>query len=139
MSWRKPRPAQRSRPRLAGNAGFHGINRRLQSARDLLGLIGVSRPRTERAHRHHDVVEAAVAIVEERYGGAFELRLELCLAAVGDHEIGPQRNDLLGVGIDQRANGRQRSHLGRLDIVRTDGDHLWPRADRVENFRHVGH
>ena len=58
--------------------------RRLEPARDLLGLLDVPGPRAERAHRHHDVIEAAVAIVEERNRRALELRLQIGLAAVGD-------------------------------------------------------
>ena len=97
----------------------------------------MSRPRSQRAHRHHDVIEAAVAIVEERNRRALELLLQIGLAAVGDDEIGPQRNDALGVGIDQRADGRQRSHFRRLDVVGADGDDLRPGADREQDLGDV--
>ena len=40
------------------------------------------------AHRHHDVIEAGVPVIEERDVGGLQLRLQIGLAAVGDDQIG---------------------------------------------------
>ena len=64
--------------------------------------------------------DPAVAIAERAVTRSPELRLQVGLRAVDDDEIRPQRQDALGVGIDQRADLRQRLHLGRELVVAAD-------------------
>ena len=88
------------------------------------------------------VGDPAVAIDERPDAGARELRLQVRLRAVDDDQVRPQRQDALGVGIEQRADARQLLHLRRELVEAADADHLRSGADREQHLgqrRHERH
>jgi hypothetical protein len=78
------------------------------------------------------------AIVEDADARARELLLEFRLAAVDDRRDRLERQDALDVRIEQRADVRQRLHLGRISVVAADRDNARPGADLVEHLGHAG-
>ena len=83
----------------------------LSRRHDTLRAVRVARRRAQRRHRLQDVGEPAVHVAEPRDAGTFELLREVALRAVDDDQVRPQRQDPLDVGIEQRADARQRAHL----------------------------
>ena len=73
-------------------------------------------------------------VAENRDPRAIELRLQVGLRAVRDDEIRAQGEDALDVRVEQRADARQRLHLGRELVVAADGDDLRPGADGKEHL-----
>ena len=77
-------------------------------------------------------------VAEPRDAGAFELLREVALRAVDDDQVRPQRQDLLDVGIEQRADVRKRAHLRRFTIETADRHHARPGPDREQHLRRCG-
>jgi hypothetical protein len=94
--------------------------------------------RAEAADRLRDVGQTAVQVSVVRHAGTFHLRAQIGLRAVEDDEVRPQRKDPLDVRIEQRADARQRVHLGRKAIVAADGDDAIARAHREQHLGRRG-
>ena len=63
--------------------------------------------RAELADRRVMSASAGVLVDEHRDRRAFELAAEIDLALVDDHEVRPERQDALEVGVEQRADARE--------------------------------
>ena len=74
-------------------------------------------------------------VVEDRNRRAFELSLEVLLAGVGEHEIGPKGEDALEIRIDQCADARAGLHFGRIAVEAADAGHFGSGPDGKEHFR----
>ena len=88
----------------------------------------------ERHQRCRDVSEIAVLVVEDRNRRALELSLEVLLAGVGEHEIGPKGEDALEIRIDQCADAWARLHFGRVAVEVADTGHFGSGPDGKEHF-----
>ena len=71
---------------------------------------------------------------EHADAGPRELRPQIALAAVDDDEVGPQRQDPLDIGIEQRADARQLVTSGGNVVEAADRDDLRPGADREQHL-----
>ena len=88
----------------------------------------------QRADGLGDVGQAAVDVRVVRHVRALELLSQVRLGAVENHQVGPQREDPLHVGIEQGADPRQPIDLGREPVVAPDGDQPIAGAHREQHL-----
>ncbi len=70
-----------------------------------------------------DVRQTGVLVQKHRNPGALELRAEIVLRSVHDHEVRFQRDDALDIGIDEAADLRPRQRFRRIAVEIADADH----------------
>ncbi len=93
---------------------------------------------TDVSNRVERRCDSTVPVAEGLETSTFELRVQLRLRAVDDHEVWPQRQDALGVRIDQRANLRECLHFGGELVEAADCHHLRAGADREQHLGNRG-
>ena len=91
--------------------------------------------RAERSDRLGDVRQPAMHIWIDRNARAIQLRAQIRLRSVQDHEVGLQRENSLDIRIEQRPDARQLLDLRRKPIVAPDGDNPVARSHREQHLR----
>ena len=125
---------QRARTFAAGDGSAHGIDARLDVTNGSCRVSLASGRLAELPHGRRHTGEAGVPVAEHLDAGAGELPFEFGLRAVGDDQVGIERQDTLGIGVEQRADPRQVERLGRPLVVAADGHHLGTGPDDEQHL-----
>src|SRR5688572_30193820 len=129
-----PEHEQRARPRPSSDPFFDVRNLRFDAVGKRRALLCVADARAELANCRGDVRQTGVLVQEHRNPGALELRTEIVLRSVHDHEVGLQRDDALHIGIDEAAHLRACQRLWRIPVEIADADNARPCPDGKQHL-----
>ena len=111
-AWLTAEHQQRPRPRATGHPRCASAPGRARSPPPLPSREPSRRCGRRGQQRGRHLGKAAVCIREDGNRRARELLFEFGLRAVGDHQVGPQAEDALEIGIEQRPTRGSRSTSG---------------------------
>ena len=141
------RSEPRSRPNTSSVRGFGWPAVRRRSSASRRSMLAASESAAaarpvrcaERANGRGHGAQVAVPVFVVANRRARQLRHQIGLTAVEQHEIRPERDDAFHIRIEQRADSRERLHLGRILVVAADRDDAIARADGEDHLGQRGH
>src|SRR4029453_103009 len=126
--WRAP---------LSADAHADGVELRSHLPNDAIALGRMSGQTRNVANRLQDAVDTAMAVRVDANAVARDLPLQFALRSIDNDEIRTQRQNPLGVRIEQRPDARQRFRVGREVVIAADADDLRSGADGKQHLGDV--
>ena len=136
---RSGRTRASSRPWLARRSAAKFGEPPLDARGQRIGGGLAAGPLAERANGRGHGAQVAVPVFVVANRRALQLRHQIGLTAVEQHEIRPERDDPFHIRIEERADSWKCLHFGRILVVAAHRNHAIARADGKDDLRQGGY